>query len=342
MKGKIMSFIELSDNQSRVQTDIKQTFEAYSKAAVVAKSFLGGMHWKTVNKNEYLIRVTNRTGGNKSLGPRSAETERIYSDFIEGKKKSSGRLLAVESSMSEMSRMAVAIGINRVPNVVAGILRQIDRSGLLGKSLQVIGTNSMYGYESAAGVMFDVGLLATTDVDFMRDASSKLKLTVSDKDFDLSGALSLLKKADPSFEPLYKDGFRAVNKKGFFVDLVRAPPSPPWKTGIPDRISAEDLVPSCIDSLRWLISSPKFKSIVIAQDGTVAPIVSPDPRAFALHKIWLSEQDDREPEKRNRDKKQALAVADLVKEKLTYLKFGDDVEKIFPSGMRSVLTIGNR
>jgi hypothetical protein len=37
---------------------------------------------------------------------------------------------------------------------------------------------------------------------------------------------------------------------------------------------------------------------VIAQDGMPAPIVSPDPRAFAIHKMWLSKQDDRDPAKK--------------------------------------------
>ena len=41
-------------------------------------------------------------------------------------------------------------------------------------------------------------------------------------------------------------------------------------------------------------------------------MVVADPRAFALHKLWLSQQDDREKTKTRRDHGQALAVADLV------------------------------
>ncbi len=330
-----MNYIELSDNQSRVLVDIKQTYEAHRQACIAAKSFTGGMSWKKVGEKEYLVRVTNRRGGNKSLGVRSPETERIHREFYDGKLRTQERMTQIESSLSEISGMSIGVGINRVPNVVADILRKFDEFGVLGKCIQVIGTNAMYGYESTAGVMFDAGLLATTDVDFMWDAKSRLKLTFQDDEVHQEGVLALLKKVDKSFEPLDRNGFRAVNKKGFFVDLVRAIPSPPWKENIPDRISVGDLNPSGIDSLKWLLASPRFKSTVIAQDGTPAPMVSPDPRAFAIHKMWLSRQNDRDPGKKNRDQKQALSVASLVKEKLHHLKFGNEAELMFPSEVRS-------
>ncbi len=36
-----------------------------------------------------------------------------------------------------------------------------------------------------------------------------------------------------------------------------------------------------------------------------------DPRAFALHKLWMSKRDEREPIKRRRDQSQASVVAQL-------------------------------
>jgi hypothetical protein len=339
LKGNYLSYIELSDNQSRVLVDSKQTYEAYRQTAIASRSFTGGIQWKAVGDREYLVRITNRTGGNKSLGPRSPDTEKTYQEFTEGKRRVQDRLRQLDVSMSEMAGMAVGVGINRVPNVVARILRKFDEFGMLGKCIQVIGTNAMYGYEATAGVMFDSGLLATTDLDFMWDASSRLKLAVHDEEVQQAGVLALLKKADRSFEPLYKNGFRAVNSKGFYVDLVRATPSPPWRNDIPDRISQDDLIPTGIDSLKWLLASPRFKSVVIAQDGMPAPIVSPDPRAFAIHKMWLSKQDDRDPAKKNRDQRQAEAVANLVTEKFRHLKFGDEAERMFPAQERSVQSI---
>ncbi len=38
----------------------------------------------------------------------------------------------------------------------------------------------------------------------------------------------------------------------------------------------------------------------------------PDPRAFALHKAWLSERPDREPVKKSRDRAQAVLVTQMI------------------------------
>ena len=56
----------------------------------------------------------------------------------------------------------------------------------------------------------------------------------------------------------------------------------------------------------------------------------PDPRAFALHKFWLSGQPDREPLKKQRDRGQALAVAQLVIQHLPQYAFRKAKLKMFP------------
>jgi hypothetical protein len=47
----------------------------------------------------------------------------------------------------------------------------------------------------------------------------------------------------------------------------------------------------------------------------------PDPRAFALHKAWLSGLATREPIKKTRDLDQAKAVAKLVQDEMPHLPF---------------------
>ncbi len=53
------------------------------------------------------------------------------------------------------------------------------------------------------------------------------------------------------------------------------------------------------------------------------PFRVPDPRAFALHKAWLSQQPTRDPLKKPRDLAQAKAVAQLVREQMPHLIFGE-------------------
>ena len=330
-----MSFSELSANQLRVAVDTKQTYDAYREARKISRQYAFGMSWKLVNGREYLIKVFNRRGGNKSLGPRSPETERIYTEFVSAKARAKERESALAKSLREFAGMSRGVGINRAPAVVTATLRKMDEFGLLGKNLMVIGTNALYGYESSSGAMFDAGLLATTDVDFLWDARASLKLALFDGEVAESGVLAVLKKVDKSFEQMSRGGFRAVNKTGFQVDLLMQAPDPPWKKGKPEKIASEDLTPSWLPNMKWLLSSAKFHSVVIGQDGLPAPMVSPDPRAFATYKLWLSQQPDREPAKQQRDRAQALAVVELVRTKFAHMPFDENAEKMFPQSIRA-------
>ena len=85
-----------------------------------------------------------------------------------------------------------------------------------------------------------------------------------------------------------------------------------------------------IRNLQWLVSSPKFSQIVVGDDGYPAAMFCPDPRSFALHKIWLSEQPDRDPIKKKRDRNQGIAVAYLVSRYLPQYKFTASELRMFP------------
>jgi hypothetical protein len=48
--------------------------------------------------------------------------------------------------------------------------------------------------------------------------------------------------------------------------------------------------------------------VVCGRNGTPARIVAPDPRWFALHKLWMSDQEKRNPLKRPKDRRQGEAL----------------------------------
>lgn len=72
-----------------------------------------------------------------------------------------------------------------------------------------------------------------------------------------------------------------------------------------------------------------------AQDGFPVPMVAPDPRLFALHKLWLAEQPDREPVKKGRDGAQAKAVLQLLLERLPQYPLDPRVLKGLPIAART-------
>jgi hypothetical protein len=116
---------------------------------------------------------------------------------------------------------------------------------------------------------------------------------------------------DTSFEPNHRRGYQASNRDGYLVDLIR----PESNDVRPDKLRAaltdlpEDLEGAAIYGLGWLVNSPKVPGIAIDDGGYPARFVVIDPRAFALHKAWVSFREDREPVKASRDFEQAEAAA---------------------------------
>jgi hypothetical protein len=252
--------------------------------------------------------------------------------FTAGREAAQERLRLISEKIDEQARLNKALRLNRVPRVVARVLRELDRAGLHDEFM-VIGTQALYAYEAAGGAHFLLELLASGDVDLLYDARKKL-VVVSEK-LDGNGLLGLLKKADRTFERVRENGLRAANAGQFMVDLVTGPSGMLNNQTI--TFSEADLVAAEVPGLQWLLNSPKLDVIAIDEDGWPVPMRVPDPRAFALHKAWLSSLPTRETLKKPRDLDQAQAVASLVKEQMPHLSFENaltslhgDVRKMLP------------
>jgi hypothetical protein len=175
MENQLQPF-EMNDDQRRIYIDAAQLHEAYINTFSKSLKYRGGMHWKRAKGKEYLFRSLNRYGYGKSLGPRSRETESIYNEFHDKKKQIHARLKYLRTRLKEQARFCKAGRIARVPRIVTAILRLLEQHQLLGRNLQIIGTNALYAYEARAGVFLERGLLATQDMDVLWDLRPKLRL----------------------------------------------------------------------------------------------------------------------------------------------------------------------
>ena len=301
-----MEFAELNAEQRRRLVDIRQVFEAWRTAdADFRRSYRGSMRWRRVNGKDYLYRISGKV--EHSLGPRSAETERIKSDYVDQRTRLKRRVTTLDKRLKEMERINRAAGLGRVPETAARILRKLDAEGLLGRHLFVVGTHALFAYEAASGVLFDAGLTATADVDLLWDVRRKLSLALIDARAE--GVLGLLKKVDRSFTAK-RNSFRATNDEGYYVDLLRPLEKDEARKAIGKIGEADDdLEAAAVIGLHWLINAPKFEQTVVGADGRPLWMSCIDPRAFALHKYWISKRPDRDPVKRRRDAAQAKAVA---------------------------------
>lgn len=327
-----MLFKSLRNEQIRQMIDAEQVFNGYRSArSELDARFPGSMSWKTIAGGTYLYRKVH--GASRSLGPKSPETEKTYESFRNGRARQRDLVRGLATRLDEMAPVNRALGIGRVPLVGARVLRQLDGSGLLGRAIHVVGTNALYAYERMAGVRIDSGLVATGDVDLLLDARRSLKIAAPAVSSE--GLLGLLRKADTSFSLIGRRSFRAVNRDGFMVDLIKPAPGNRFAEASHSRLGDDDDLHAVeIEGLAWLVNSPKQRVVVIDDRGYPLDMAVPDPRAFALHKVWLAARADREPAKRQRDGAQAKLVAGMVAERLPNLRFDADDLSALPAALR--------
>jgi hypothetical protein len=326
-------FRELGGEQARQLLNTEQTYAAYRSARFERElRFRGSVTWKQVKGRSYLYRKVN--GRWKSLGPRDNRTVEIYEAFTRGRTAVKTKLDDLDQAIRSAAAVNKAMRLGRVPWTAARLLRRLDRDFLLGHGISVVGTHALFAYERMAGGHLANSELVTTDIDLLFDARQKLRLLAPETRSE--GLRGILKKADQSFEPISAGSFRAVNSAGFMVDLIKPVPSARSARGEPSRIGddAGDLTAAEIQGLAWLQNSPKIEVTVLDERGYPLQIVAPDPRAFALHKLWVAERGDRDPLKRRRDLGQARAVAAIVARYCPQLSFESHALAALPKQLR--------
>jgi hypothetical protein len=303
-----MSIRELRGEQRRQLIDTQQVFDTWRQAHREANHrFAGSMRWGERNGTDYLLRKIGQS--ERSLGPRSVETERAYEAFASGRAENQDRLAGLTNRLDELAPVNRALGLGRVPVIAARILRECDEAGLLGEHLTIVGTNALYAYEAAAGVQTESDLVASLDIDLLYDARRRLSLALSG--VRATGLIGLLRAVDTSFAPIHPRNFRAANRDGYLVDLIRPETRDPIRDKSRPALTdlPEDLEGAAIFGLGWLVNSPKMDVVAIDERGYPVRMVVIDPRAFALHKAWVSAREDREPVKARRDFQQAQTAA---------------------------------
>jgi hypothetical protein len=123
---------------------------------------------------------------------------------------------------------------------------------------------------------------------------------------------------DRSFSPVRPRAFRASNNDGYLVDLIRPEAKDVFRDRRPAALTdlPDDLEGAAIFGLDWMVNSPKLEAVAIDERGYPLRMVVIDPRAFALHKLWVSNREDRDPLKVQRDREQAKAAAAIAKQYL--------------------------
>ena len=308
---------ELSRAITRQYIDAVAVFDALDEAAAEAAQVRGGMYWHagpaSSPESRYLVRTT-PAGAEKSLGPRTPETQAIYDKFTQRKQASAERLAGLKAALNQQQRLNRALRVGRVDPLVVALLNRLA-STQLSEHFRVVGTHALYAYEAAAGVRLDTDALATRDIDLLWDTRKRIIFSTQLARVD-SSMLGVLKKVDPSFRMRQSQKYTAVNKDGFEVDIIRRE-----QTGDdphPIKLSDEDDDFWVAQARRGnvLLDSPSFSAVIVATNGTMARMNTVHPATFMAFKRWMAGQADRDALKRRRDVLQADAVQGLLEQYL--------------------------
>lgn len=320
-----INVVAFSDEQLRVAANLEQHYEVWIQTQQALFGLPYGMQWKTVSGHDYLYELADRRGNGRSLGPRSAETETHFERYRTDKAELTGRAAASAARLDETCRLYRALRLPMVTSEAARILREADRRGLLGSHLLVVGTSAMPAYALEAGGRFDDVPDETDDFDLAWTYAG---------DEPPAGARpapvwAMLKAVDDTFTVNTERPFQARNARAYEVELLAA------ASTIETMHRADRPRPVALPEQEWLLPGTRVSHVVVARDASPARIVAPDPRWFALQKLWLAAQDKRNPLKRGKDRTQGMALLDAVRQRMPQYPLDAAFEAGLPAELRA-------
>lgn len=309
---------DIGNDARRQYVDAQATFTAWEEATRRAAEVRGGMYWKQQGKAEYLIRTSPRNS-QKSLGPRSADTEAIFTKFTSTKAALEDRRDQLAKALVQHQRLNRALFVGRAPQILVDILATLAKFGIAEHFL-VIGTHALYAYEAAAGVRFEsTEALATRDVDLLWDTRKRIHFVTRMQNLG-SSMIGMLQKVDRTFEIRDDQRYTAVNSSGFEVDIIRreASEGDPHPLLLTDDENDFRVVQA--KRAGALLDSQPLSAMIVSPSGHMARMNTVSPLVFAQFKRWMAGQANRETMKVARDRLQAELVEQLVEEYLPQLK----------------------
>ena len=307
---------ELTESQKRQYIDAETVYLALAQAKKAAAEVRGSMIWRDLRGVRTLIR-TSAMGGQKSIGPHTEVTQKLFDSFMSRKASVEERVKALKAQLVVQQRLNRAHRVGRVPNIVVGVLSALESADLQ-EHFRVVGTHALYAYELAAGVRIAEQAMATRDVDMLFDTRKRVAFFSTMKKLD-SSLIGLLRKVDSSFELVADQRYTARNKDGFEVDIIRrhAGELDPHPLRMSD--DEEDFWAVQVSMGEKLQSARRFDQVVVATSGEMALMRTVHPLDFARIKLSLSQQENREANKRGKDALQAMVVTGLLEQYLPHL-----------------------
>jgi hypothetical protein len=310
-----------SDEQARALVNLRPRYEALIEAERELARLPYNLVRKRVSEREYLYEVIDRLNNGKSLGPMTPELEQRLIDYRATKQDLQARRSTAMELVRETGRLARPLRLPMLSSAAGELLREIDRRGLLGQTLLVVGTNCLPAYSLEAGGTIADAPDETEDFDVA---------WIAEQQSDDATLWTALKAVDPTFTVNTEREFQARNAKAYEVELLVSP------SRAETMHRQEKPRPIPLPEQEWLLPGRRVDQVVPCRDGTAARLVVPDPRWFALHKLWLAEKPSRHPLKRDKDRKQGTALLDAVAEAMPHYPLDAEFAAGIPDELQGV------
>lgn len=310
-----MTLTDYTDEQARALVNLRQRYMAWRDAERALRALPYDLRRKAVGAYEYLYEIRDRSGNGTSRGRWDEEAERRLSEYKAEKAAAKERLAKGRVRLDEGARLVRALRVPMLAAAPGPILREADCRGLLDGDLLVVGTNCLVAYQQEAVAQFEIAD-ETEDFDLAWTGEERP---------EGAPVWELLKAVDPTFAVNTEREFQARNADSYEVELLVAP----------SRAEAlgrrEKPRPIPLPEQEWLLLGKPVDQVVPCRDGSAARLVVPDPRWFALHKLWLADQAKRDPFKRRKDREQGLAVLDAVAQAMPHYPLGEEFSGAIPA-----------
>lgn len=287
-----------SEEQARVLINLHQQYEVWMEAEQALAAMPYNLIRKQVKGYEYLYEVKDRLNNARSLGPWSEEQEARLETYRAEKTEWQQRRDGAKERLDETCRLYRTLRLPLMESAAGAIVREADRRSLLGSKLIVVGTNAMAAYHIEAGGLIREMPEETQDCD--------LAWTGTQIEEGSQPIWDMLKAVDSTFTINTERSFQARNAKAYEVEILAAP------SRIGSIFRTDRPMPIPLPEQEWLLNGRFVDHVVVCRDGLPARIVAPDPRWFALQKLWMADQPKRNALKRPKDRKQGAMLLDAI------------------------------
>jgi hypothetical protein len=307
-----------SEEQARTLVNLEQHYQTWIEAERALADLPYDLRRKEVGGRAYLYEIFDRSGNGKSLGPWSQQHESRLTEYRKRKSRLKQRRELSRGRLEETGRLARALRLPMLANAAGPILREADKRDLLGSHFLVIGTNAIAAYAVEAGGFIREAPEETDDFDLAWTA-------VQNEAREGERVLwDMLKAVDETFTVNLERTFQARNASAYEVEVLVAP------SRIGSMTKTDRPRPIALPEQEWLLLGKPVDRVVICRDGSPAMIVAPDPRWFALHKLWLGRRAKRDALKRRKDLQQGSALLDAVREAMPQYPLNKAFERSLP------------